>query len=277
MEPWAILFGRPDWNYIRRNLAIMKFSIYGNGNVAHHFSMMLRAKGHELLQVMARNTEKSALFAEQHGCRRILSASDFSPENDMILIAVKDDAIEEVSAQIGDQFFCVHPSGATSMDILKQKRKGVAWSIQSLSKNKEVDYAAIPFLIEASDADDLEFLRSTLSEISNEVYITNSNARAHAHMAIVFSNNFSNQLMDIAGGILEENNLPASLILPSAKEMVEKLRTMSPSEAQSGPASRADMKTIGRQLEFLEDNKELSSIYKIFTNRILRNFHGKEL
>jgi predicted short-subunit dehydrogenase-like oxidoreductase (DUF2520 family) len=255
----------------------MKFSIYGNGNVAHHFSTMLKAKGHTLLQAMARDPEKCALFAAQHGCQSIHTAADFSVENDMILIAVKDDAIEEVSAQIGQEFFCVHPSGATSIDILRQKRKGVAWSIQSLSKKKEVDYSAIPFLIEASFPDDLELLRSTLSEISNEVYITNSLARAHAHMAIVFSNNFANQLIDIAGGILEENNLPASLILPSAKEMVEKLKTMSPFEAQSGPASRADMKTIERQLEFLKDNKELSTIYRIFTNRILRNFHGKEL
>jgi predicted short-subunit dehydrogenase-like oxidoreductase (DUF2520 family) len=255
----------------------MKFSIYGNGNVAHHFSIMLKAKGHELLQVMARNPEKCALFAAQHGCQSIASAREFSSENDMILIAVKDDAIQEVSSQIGPEFFCIHPSGATPIDILSQRRKGVAWSIQSLSKSKPVDYSAIPFLIEASDADDLELLRSTLSEISHEVYITNSKARAHAHIAIVFSNNFANQLMDIAGGILEENNLPASLILPSAKEMVEKLKTMSPSEAQSGPASRADMNTIAKQIELLKGNEELSSIYKIFTNRILRHFHGKEL
>lgn len=255
----------------------MKFSIAGNGNVAHHFAKMFLQHGHSLLQVYARNEPQGLSFAEKFKAEFIQNPKEFSAENDLVLIATNDDAIAEVASHIHPSLFTVHPSGSTSIDALSQRRKGVAWSVQSISKDKELNYSKIPFLLEASDDEGKQFLLKLFGEISSSVFYSNSEQRAKAHMAAVFANNFVNQLYGIADSILKENNLPFEILMPSIEEQVEKIKLLSPEKAQTGPALRGDMETLHKHLQFLKDQPELREIYTQLTNRILKTYHGKKL
>ncbi len=255
----------------------MKFSIAGTGNVAHHFATMWQAQGHTLLQVYARQREAGSQFAKKFGGHYISVAAQFTAENDVVLVAVKDDAIAEVAAHIPTSVFTLHPSGSTSIDALPQERKGVAWSIQSMSVHKPLDYSKIPFLIEASDREGEEMLKLWFGAISSNVHVATSDQRARVHMAAVFANNFTNQMYDIANGILSEMQLPMDILMPSIQEQVDKIKVMTPHAAQTGPAVRADMATLQRHLQFLKDTPELKDIYTELTNRILRIYHGKKL
>jgi predicted short-subunit dehydrogenase-like oxidoreductase (DUF2520 family) len=255
----------------------MKFSLAGTGNVAWHFSKMLMANGHQLIQVYARDPRKGQEFARAFNAEFISSPEKFSGTNDLVIIAVKDDAIAEVSSQINHDIFTLHPSGTTSINALIQKRKGVAWSVQSISKLKELDYSQIPFLVEASDEEGKTFITDIFGKISHRIFYTTSEQRAKAHMAAVFANNFVNQMYVIAEDLLMENHLPMDILMPSIEEQVDKIKMLSPSNAQTGPASRADMETLHKHLGFLQDKPELLEIYTLLTNRILKNYHGKKL
>jgi hypothetical protein len=57
-------------------------------------------------------------------------------------------------------------------------------------------------------------------------------------------------------------------------ETANKVMTLSPKEAQTGPAKRNDNKTIEAHLDFLS-NENQATIYKILTQSIQNN--GKEL
>ena len=58
------------------------------------------------------------------------------------------------------------------------------------------------------------------------------------------------------------------------QETVEKVLTLSPNEAQTGPAIRNDQKTIASHEAFLNHENQLN-IYKILTQSIQTN--GKKL
>ena len=255
----------------------MKFSTAGTGNVAWHFSKMLCNAGHELLQVYARDGAKGKALAKDLNADFINSPSAFSSDNDIIIIAVKDDAIHDVSSAISQNIFTLHPSGSTSIDALVQARKAVAWPVQSISKTKPLDYSKIPFLIEASDEAGKKMLEDVFGKISSNVFYTNSEQRARAHMAAVFANNFVNQMYSIAEKILADDNLPLHILFPGMEEQVEKVKLVGPQQAQTGPALRGDIETINKHLTFLKDKPELLEIYTLLTNRILENYHGKKL
>ncbi len=251
----------------------MNFSLIGTGNAAWHFARMLRQHGHTLLQIYARNRDSASEFEAEI----VESTRDFSATNDLIIIAVKDDAIAEISKALPILIPTIHVSGATSMDVLIQENRGVVWPVQTIKKNEETDHSHTPFLIEASTEKIKDILMSLFSEISDSVYYASGEQRAKAHMATVFANNFTTQLLSISEEILKEQQLPLDVVLPSLREIIHKLETKKPFEIQTGPARRADMATVEKQIAFLQDKPELQEIYTQFTNRILRIYHRHEL
>ncbi len=262
---------------MRASSPIMKFSIAGTGNVAYQFAKMFLQHGHVIHQIYARDEVKGNLFAQKFNAKFIADAKEFSIENDLVLLAVNDDAIAEVAALIHADIFTVHASGSTSLEVLIQNRKGVAWPVFSISKSTDLDYSMIPFLIEASDEEGKKFLSNLFQNISSKVFYTTSEQRAKAHIAAVFSNNFVNQMFAIASNILEENDLPFEILLPSIADQLNKIKVLPQSQTQTGPASRGDIKTIEKHLQFLSETPELLQIYTQLTNRILTAYHGKKL
>ena len=110
--------------------------------------------------------------------------------------------------------------------------------------------------------------------MSDEVYFIDSDQRKKVHLAAVYVNNFVNHLYHIAHEICARENLPFELLKPLIRETARKIEVMAPSEAQTGPAKRKDLKTINEHLELLsEDQKDL---YQLISNSI-QLIHGKEL
>ncbi|MFM9984344.1 MAG: Rossmann-like and DUF2520 domain-containing protein [Flavobacteriales bacterium] len=251
----------------------MNFSLIGTGNAAWHFARMLRQHGHSLLQICARNQDS----AREFDAEIIANPGDFSKENDLIILAVKDDVISELSKLVPIKIPAIHVSGATSIEELIQQKKGVVWPVQTIKKYEETDHSRTPFLIEASDEEMKNLLMHVFQQISTTVYYATGEQRAQAHMATVFANNFTTQLLSISEEILKEQQLPLDVVLPSLREIIHKLETKKPLEIQTGPARRADMATIQKQIAFLQDKPEFQEIYTQFTNRILRIYHGHEL
>lgn len=253
---------------------MIRITLIGSGNVAQHLiKAFAKSEVVEIVQVFSRKKETLASLIDFD---KIVNDYESLKEADLYIIAVSDKAISEVSKQLSFQNrVVVHTSGAASLDVLDPKnRKGVFYPLQTFSKNKEIDFSTIPMCLEAENTFDFRVLETVAKSISNAVFAINSDQRKALHVAAVFVNNFTNHLYQIGQEICDEHKVPFEVLKPLIQETAEKINTLTPIDAQTGPAKRHDSTTIDAHLEYLS-NENQKNIYKILTQSIQNN--GKKL
>ena len=253
---------------------MIKITLIGSGNVAQHLiKAFTKSEAVETAQVFSRKKEKLSSLIEFD---KIVSDYQDLKEADLYIIAVTDNAIADVSRQLPfNNQLVVHTSGTASIETLDDKnRKGVFYPLQTFSKNKEIDFSVIPICLEADNTFDFRVLETVAKSISKAVFPINSEQRKALHVAAVFVNNFTNHLYQIGQEICEENQVPFDILKPLIQETAEKIKTLDPVDAQTGPAKRNDSNTIEAHLEYLT-NENQKNIYKILTQSIQHN--GKKL
>jgi len=253
---------------------MIKITLIGSGNVAQHLIKAFdKSEAIEIAQVFSRKKETLASLVEFD---KIVDDFQDLKEADLYIIAVTDNAISEVSKQLPFiNQLVVHTSGTASIETLDDKnRKGVFYPLQTFSKNKEIDFSVIPLCLEAENTFDFRVLETVGKSISNSVFAINSEQRKSLHVAAVFVNNFTNHLYQIGQEICEENKVPFEILKPLIQETADKINTLNPTDAQTGPAKRNDSTTIEAHLDYLTDENQ-KNIYKILTQSIQNN--GKKL
>jgi len=83
-----------------------------------------------------------------------------------------------------------------------------------------------------------------------------------------------NHLYKIGNDICIEHQVPFEILRPLIMETADKISSLSPNEAQTGPAKRNDTTTINKHLTMLTDENQ-KEIYKVLTKSIIDN--GKKL
>ena len=257
---------------------MIQLSIIGSGNVAQH---LIRAfieaqnKGAEieLMQVYSRQPENVAHLIDAD---KVTSHFHELIKVDICIIAVSDDAINKVSAQLPFKNQLVaHTSGTVSIDDLdNQNRKAVFYPLQTFSKNKAIHFREVPICLESQNETDFQLVEKVAKTISDTIYPINSEQRKALHLAAVFVNNFVNHLYQIGNTICKEHQVPFEILKPLIRETAEKIMTLSPNEAQTGPAKRKDIHTIKSHLELIS-NDNYKNIYKLLTQSIQTD--GKKL
>ncbi|MFD2943056.1 Rossmann-like and DUF2520 domain-containing protein [Flavobacterium notoginsengisoli] len=253
---------------------MIQINIIGSGNVAQHLIKAFSAsKTVELKQVFSRKTEAVHHLVDFD---KIVTNYSELQTADLHIIAVSDNAITEVSDQLPfNNQLVVHTSGTSPIYLLNEKnRRGVFYPLQTFSKNKEIDYSIIPFCLEAENTADFKLLETIAKSISTAVYSISSEQRKALHVAAVFASNFTNHLYHLGQEICEENQLPFEILKPLIQETADKINTLDPVDAQTGPAVRNDSNTTEAHVAFLQDENK-KNIYKILTQSIQRN--GKKL
>ena len=249
---------------------MIKVSIIGSGNVAQHLIRVFSGnQGIELLQAFSRKKENLSQLLPSD---KIIDNLNDLAQADLYIISVSDDAIANVSSQLPfSDRLVVHTSGSVAMNALDNKnRKGVFYPLQTFSKNREVDFSIIPINIEAQDEQDYALLEKGAHLISEKVFHVNSEQRKALHVSAVFVCNFVNHLYQIGNEICDEHQLPFEVLQPLIQETAQKIMTLSPKEAQTGPARRNDVKTIESHLAFLTQENQ-KNIYRILTQSIQAN------
>lgn len=243
---------------------MIKVILLGSGNVATHlFQAFSKATEVEVVQVFSRTISKD--FPEN------IQTSDFTQilDADIYIICVSDNAIASVSNQLQfENRLVVHTSGSTDFEVLNSKNKrGVFYPLQTFSKNKAIDFREIPICLETENPSDYEVLEKLARSISNSVNKIDGKQRKALHVSAVFVCNFTNHLYQIGNEICKENNIPFQILQPLIEETAQKIKSLSPKEAQTGPAVRNDTKTIEKHIDFLT-NENQKEIYKILTKSI---------
>lgn len=244
---------------------MISVNIIGYGNVGQHLhTSFLNAKDVTVNQIYSRSLSK---IAHLNKVSITDNLNDLKDAN-IFIIAVSDDAISEVSLKIKNKnTLVVHTSGGANIEALKNKgKKGVFYPLQSFSKDKDVNFQEIPFCLEAENDCDYKLLHKLASSIGKKIYKIDSKQRKKLHASAVFVNNFTNHMYKIGYDICKNYNIPFEILQPLIKETASKVTYLTPSEAQTGPAKRNDIKTINTHLSLL--NKEQQEIYKTLTQSI---------
>ena len=128
----------------------------------------------------------------------------------------------------------------------------------------------VPLSVESNDKMVENELFAFAGRLSPTVQLMGEAQRLVLHRAAIFGCNFTNAMYAIAYDILRENNIDWRMILPLLENTLDKVKTMNPHDAQTGPAKRGDQNIIRMHQEALQDER-LREIYRLMSDYIMRN------
>jgi len=245
--------------------------LIGSGNLAVQLAnAFIKSKKVNLLQRYSRENSNAAYFSDKIPVTQSISELK---EADIYILAISDSAISKFSKQLHfKKGLVVHTSGSISMSaLLCIANKGVFYPLQTFSKDQILDFDEVPFALETQKKEDFTLLENLAKTLSKNTYKIDSQQRNKLHIAAVFANNFSNYMFKIAKDICDEHDFSFEILKPIIFETTKKLVTMSPLDAQTGPAKRNDQIVIENHLQQLKG--EQKEIYKLVSNSITKTFN----
>jgi len=250
----------------------MNVVFVGAGRLATQLAKALHAKGHTIVAVYSRTLTSATALASVVGGFPTDSIAALPLEADAFIIAVKDGALPTLVPQLAQGRAAqpmFHTAGSMSMQVLSALRHhGVIYPMQTFSKERDVDFSHLPFFIEANDEQALQVATELATSVSDNVRQMSSDDRRYLHLAAVFACNFSNHCYSLAANILEHHGVPFSVLLPLIAETSQKVLTMHPREAQTGPAVRYDENVIAAQMQLLDGQPLMQQVYEVMSQSI---------
>ncbi len=192
-------------------------------------------------------------------------------DSDVCIYAVRDEALTEVISRVhtNPRTIHIHTSGTMPLTVFGNDKPhaGIFYPFQSFSKAQPIDdFSNVPILIEARQIDDLSAIYTIAQTLSHSVFEASQTEREMVHVAGVFANNFSNLMCREAEAILRHTSLPFRVLLPLIDETAHKLHTLSPADAQTGPAHRGDTRIMEHHMSLLTE--EQRCIYQLLSHEI---------
>ncbi len=243
----------------------------GAGNVAWSLAQALAAE-HSIVQVYSRHLANAEALANAVHCPAATDDIDqITPEADIYVISVKDDAIATVAGAIPDHghSLWLHTSGTKPLSLLTptHPRCGVLYPMQSFSKALPVAFNDVPVFVEGNTPDSQEAAMRLAQSVSAHVEVADSTRRARLHIGAVMACNFANHLWTLTAEVLDEAGIDFKVMLPLIRTTVAKLDKLSPAESQTGPAARGDTAVTEAHEQMLSGRKQ--EIYHILTQSII--------
>jgi len=251
----------------------MNIVIIGTGNVATNLTSSFSKSNVKISQLFGRNKEAVKKNAKKFNIASWVSDYNKITSNaDAYIIAVSDDSINEVSKkkELKNKLI-IHTSGTKSIEEIQSDKKGVLYPVQTMKKDKLIDFNSVPICIESNDLGSLKLIRYLANILSENVQEINSHQRKIIHLAAVIVNNFSNHMFFLGKRILEKEKLSFDILKPLISYTCENALE-NPEKSQTGPSIRRDKTTIKEHLEVLNTNNDLRELYKFISESIEK--HG---
>ena len=246
-------------------------TLIGSGKAATALGRSLAEAGHHIIQVWSKNESRAAELAAMLRAEPIADLYKLNLDADIYIVAVKDDAIEDIARQInvGDKIIA-HTSGIKSSELLKDagSNYGIFYPFVSMTKETQVDFKKALMMIEGSNEETKEQLLLLARSISDNVKAVDESQRQTLHLAAVFANNFTNHIYALAEKILVEKGLSLDDLRPLIASHIQNVLAHSPSELQTGPAIRGDQSTLDIHMDLLKTHPDYKEIYSLLTASI---------
>lgn len=231
----------------------MNIVIIGRGNVATNLDYAFRKRGVACQMVSSRD------------------GLDLLPQANVYIYAVKDEALTSVVAQVQgkEKSLHLHTSGTMPISVFGDDKPhaGIFYPFQTFSKARVIeDFSTVPVFFEARGIDDISAVYSLALTITSHVYEATQQDRERLHVAGVYACNFTNLMYTMAAELLKNTHIPFSALLPLIDETAAKIHTLSPRDAQTGPARRGDENVMNHHLSLLND--EQRKVYQLLSDAI---------
>ena len=244
----------------------MNIILIGQGNVATNLHHAFALKGLRTQMVSSRE------------------GLDSLPAADVYIYAVRDEALPQVVQKIAEESkmpinthlrtaLHLHTSGTMPISVFGDAlpHAGIMYFFQTFSKAKLIDdFSQIPVFVEGKQIDDLSAIFTLAQTLTPRVYEASQHDRERLHVAGVFANNFTNHMYAIAADILKDTHIPFQVLLPLIDQTAEKIRHLSPHDAQTGPAKRHDEQVMNHHLSLLT-TPEQKQLYTLISQMIMQN------
>ena len=256
--------------------------LLGAGRVATHLAPALVQAGCNLVQVWSRTAASARALVEPLGIPYTTELDAVVMGADIYIACVADGALPEVAdgvvRRVGDAPLFLHTAGSVGIELWQRcgaQHYGILYPLQTFSKERTVNMREVSLFVEASDEGAMERIEALACSLSDRVFRGDSKRRARLHIAAVFACNFANAMYDAAHRLLAEDDIPFEVLLPLIDETAAKVHTLTPREAQTGPAVRGDRVVMQRHMEALAEDEQLQQIYSMISNYIAINKNGE--
>ena len=243
----------------------MNIALYGTGRAAGALGIVFTEAGHTIVEVHGRSQERIAattkLFAVTAG------------HVDLRVIAVSDDAIEEVAdriADLDDQVPVVHVSGAVSVAALDAVAVAgtPVGSFHPLQTMPDAVNGARQLPGAWIGITAPEPLHSQLTDLAESIgchaFTIADEDKPLYHAAAAASANFVLAALAVAEGLFEASGVRLDAARPLVDAIVENAFSLGPRAALTGPIARGDVGTVATQLDAVR--KVSPEIYRQFVS-----------
>jgi len=241
--------------------------------MAYHLGHAMIEADVPVIGVSGRNAEKLADLS-RYLDRPALRWGAPLPEADIILIATSDDSIAEVAAALAvSKSVMAHTAGAVGLDVLApHEQRGVLWPVQTLSHGAPIDLKDVPLVVGGNTAEAREAMLKLARAISGSVFELTHEQREVMHLAAVLTSNFPVFLVREAQRLLKQQKLPPNLLMPLWRTTANKVSTIGPDQALTGPARRGDTSSVQRHIHLLESDPDLRRAYALLSTMVLKAY-----
>ena len=258
-------------------VAFERVVVLGAGRVATHLVPALAQIG-RVVQVWSRTEESARMLAEPLNIPYTENLDAIVDDADVYIACVADGALPAIAGKIvalaGKNPLYLHTAGSIDMELWQRcgaSHYGILYPLQTFSKERAVNMCDVSFFVEASDEVALARVENLAYRLSRRVFRADSKRRAHLHIAAVFACNFTNAMYGVAHRLLAEDNIPFDVLLPLIDETALKVHSLTPHEAQTGPAVRGDWAVVNSHMQTLSKSSNLCEIYERISNYISEN------
>ena len=248
----------------------MKIVFIGAGNLATRLSLAMQRVGMQIGQVYSHTEASARQLATRLGCPWTNDLSALQEDGDLYVFSLKDTVLSDVISKVKpNNGMWVHTAGSMPMSVFEgyAQRFGVLYPLQTFSKGRNVNFDVIPIFLEANTDKNADYLKNIASALSENVRFMSSEKRRSLHLAAVFACNFTNHIYTLSYKLLENESIPADVLLPLIDETVSKIHSMPPAAAQTGPAIRYDENVINKHLAMLDD-PDMQASYRLLSQSI---------
>lgn len=254
-------------------------SFAGAGRVAEALCKELFQAGFRI-DMIASETEVSGRSLAD-SCKAVWSADLLFPDSTkVIIVAVPDHRLKNVLERLkcAPRTIVTHTAGSFGLDIFPEQisHKGVFYPLQTFSNNRKVSFIDLPFLLESSDEESAEILKSLVESIGGNVHFIDTEQRRMLHLAAVFVCNFTNHMLTLGKEMALKADFSFDILTPLIKETISKAMDSGPENSQTGPAVRHDQNTIEKHLKLLSFSPELQRIYNEMTISIIEYYNSRD-
>jgi predicted short-subunit dehydrogenase-like oxidoreductase (DUF2520 family) len=239
----------------------MDVILLGPGRAGRALSLALRSSGHIIIGVLARNPEAAKSAASELGSQPLMW-DETLPTADLLVVAVRDDAIESVATQIGPRAGnvsgVVHLSGITPVAALSGFEGPMIGSFHPLQTlpTAEIGAARLEGSWVAVTAE-MDFFADRLFSLAGSLgmrpFELADSSKPVYHAAAAAAANYTIAALALAERLFVAAGVPFEAASPLVSAVVDNAMSIGPAAALTGPIARGDVGTVAAQVEAVRE------------------------